>query len=368
VLVDRNCHKSVLHGLQLAKARPVFLFPEIDGELGLAGGFKETEIEQAFHAYPDIKACILTYPTYYGMVYDLQPIIEMAHRHHCLVVIDEAHGPHFHIGAPFPASAMDLGADAVVHSAHKMLPALTMGSFLHIKNAQFPIDRLEYYLSVLQTSSPSYLIMMSLDYARWYAANFNAEDIRYTMSQRKFLISRLKEIKGLEVLERGDQDPLKLLVSCPGVSGFDLQSAFEHAGVYPEMADLNFAVLVLPLLKEGMAFPYSEASDRINRALKQDFPKRKVRKAPVYFSGGVAGLSLSYEEMEERPVEWVSFGAAADRIAAKTVTPYPPGVPLLMPGERITASHIERIKSLRAYGAKFQADAHFKHEQLAVYL
>lgn len=365
VLVDRNCHKSILHALRLANVQPVFLFPEIDGELEIAAGFSEKLFAHAFQQCPEIRACIFTYPTYYGMTFDIQSMVRIARRHGAYVLVDEAHGAHFCIGGPFPKSALDLGADAVVQSAHKMLPAMTMGSFLHIGNPRFPIEKLEYYLSVLQSSSPSYPIMMSLDYARWYAANFNDEDIRYTMSERERFIHRLRKV--LKVQEKEGQDPLKLLVSLPGVSGFVLQSAFEKKSVYPEMADLDRVVLVLPLLKKGMPFPFEDAAGRIDKALTCVTAHAKKEKATLEFPAGLTVLQMTYAEMEERQVEWVSFKDAAGRIAAKMVVPYPPGVPLLMPGERITQAHIAHIQQLRSYGAKFHADPPFNENKLAVY-
>jgi arginine/lysine/ornithine decarboxylase len=128
ILVQRNCHKSVLNAIKLAKARPVFLEPEYNSEWKTSTGVAEKIVEKAISLYPNAKAVVLTYPNYYGMVYDLKSIIDLAHLKNIPVLVDEAHGPHFIIGEPFPASAIQLGADMVVHSAHKTLPAMTMGS------------------------------------------------------------------------------------------------------------------------------------------------------------------------------------------------------------------------------------------------
>lgn len=379
VLVDRNCHQSVLHALRLARANPVFVFPEIDEELQMPAGFSEKVFVQAFRQYRDVKACILTYPTYYGITCDLRAVAEIAHQNGAYVLVDEAHGAHFQVGSPFPETALHQGADAAVQSAHKMLPAMTMGSFLHIRAPHFPFERLKFYLSVLQSSSPSYPIMMSLDYARWYAANFSREDICYTLSQREQFSARLGKMLKLE--EKEGQDPLKLLAAFPGLSGFKLQSVLEKAGVYTEMADLQRVVFVLPLLKNGMPFPYEDAAGRIEAALAGASPQagnqpRLERAEQKPASGETAGLDalqgltelhLAYDEMEEKEAEWVSFEEAKGRIAAKMVTPYPPGVPLLVPGEQVRDAHLYQIQQLRACGAGFHADAPFFENRLAVY-
>ena len=184
VLVQRNCHKSILNGLMLANIMPVFISPEMDMNLSTPAGIDKHTVRQAFERYPNAKACIFTYPDYYGGTFDLKSIIEIAHQHDSLVLIDEAHGPHFKLGDPFPLSALNLGADMVVHSAHKILPAMTMGSFLHINSKNVPKAKVEFYLSVLQSSSPSYPIMASLDIARSYLAGFTKEDIAYTWEVR----------------------------------------------------------------------------------------------------------------------------------------------------------------------------------------
>ncbi len=171
ILVQRNCHKSVLNALKLAKAHPVFIDPDYNQDWKTATGVSKEIVERAISLYPQAKALCLTYPNYYGMVYDLKSIIELAHVHHIPVLVDEAHGPHFILGDPFPETAIQLGADMVVHSAHKTLPAMTMGSYLHINSNRINSDKVRDYLQMLQSSSPSYVIMASLDLARNYLAS-----------------------------------------------------------------------------------------------------------------------------------------------------------------------------------------------------
>ena len=144
------------------------------------------QIGEALEAYPDAKAVVLTYPTYYGKTgRDLEEIIRLCHTYGVPVLVDEAHGAHFVVGEPFPRSALDMGADVVVHSAHKTLPAMTMASFLHVRSDLVSSEKVAHYLRMLQSSSPSYLLMASLDDARAYAESYNEEDKRFYLWKRR---------------------------------------------------------------------------------------------------------------------------------------------------------------------------------------
>ncbi|MEK3888913.1 aminotransferase class I/II-fold pyridoxal phosphate-dependent enzyme [Bacillus sp. FSL K6-3431] len=358
VLVQRNCHKSILNGLMLANVKPIFITPDISESTSLFSSIEPVHVEQAFARYPDIKACIFTYPDYYGQTYKLKAIIEIAHRQESIVLIDEAHGPHFQIGDPFPDSALKLGADIVVHSAHKMLPAMTMGSYLHINSDQIERQKVEFYLSVLQSSSPSYPIMASLDIARSYLANFSNEDITYTMEKRQTFLDKLVDIPNLYVhpLEIG-QDPLKMLIAHEDLTGYALQSVFEKHHIYPEMADPYQVLFTLPLLKQNMVFPYEAAASKISKIFwgrMEEGHSRYAINNKVNKQEKMSELYFSYKAMLNKSAEVIPMGEAIGRIAAKMVIPYPPGIPLLLPGEKITTTHIERLKELLLISARFQ--------------
>jgi arginine/lysine/ornithine decarboxylase len=222
VLVQRNCHKSVLHGLMLAEVEPVFIAPEIDEEWGLAGGVRLKDLQEALQAYPQTKAIILTHPTYHGQSNELTEIVSIAHKKNIPVLVDEAHGAHFILGSPFPESAIKAGADVVVHSAHKTLPAMTMGSYLHVNSELINENRVAFYLQMLQSSSPSYPIMASLDLARAYLASFSAENKEILLKKISSFRDELKQIKDIDVMEGTNDrlDPLKITIrSKMGLSG-----------------------------------------------------------------------------------------------------------------------------------------------------
>lgn len=172
-------------------------------------------MKEALKAYPHVKACVLTFPTYYGFTYHIGEIIEELHKEDVLCIVDEAHGAHLAVGSPFPRSSMEVGADIVVHSAHKMLPAMTMGSYLHINSPRVNERRVSDYLSMLQSSSPSYPIMASLDGARSYIGTFTKEDLNENLKEVSRFVQVIEGIHPQLKVKRPN-DPLKLLLKLEG--------------------------------------------------------------------------------------------------------------------------------------------------------
>lgn len=356
VFVQRNCHKSVLNGLQLAKARPVFLGPEIDKTWGVAGGVSLQTVEEAFARYPYCRAMIFTYPNYYGMVYELHEIIEFAHEREIPVLIDEAHGAHFSAGGMFPRSALELGADAVVQSAHKTLPAMTMGSFLHVNGKYISAARIERYLRMLQSSSPSYPIMASLDLARHYAATYTPEDEEYLFKEIAAFKNELRKIEGIQVLDypAGGGDPLKVTVqSRTNLTGYQLMGLLEERGIFAELADQYNVLFVLPLLKKGMHFPFAEIVKALREVLKDAAGPAGERERPFVYFQKEKVSTVRWQEFLGKE-KMVPLREADNYICAETIIPYPPGVPLLLRGEKITAADRDGLLFLIQSGARFQ--------------
>ncbi|MGQ0513410.1 aminotransferase class I/II-fold pyridoxal phosphate-dependent enzyme, partial [Bacillus sp. D-CC] len=205
-------------------------------------------IKEAIEKYPNAKALILTHPNYYGMGMDLEASIAYAHAHKIPVLVDEAHGAHFCLGGAFPKSALAYGADIVVHSAHKTLPAMTMGSYLHINSRLVKEEKVSTYLSMLQSSSPSYPIMTSLDIARFTIARIKEKGHDEIVEFLREFKEELSTIPQIAILQYPLQDELKVTVQtrCQ-LSGYELQSLFEKVGIYTEMADPYNVLFILPL-------------------------------------------------------------------------------------------------------------------------
>lgn len=361
VLVQRNSHKSVLNGMRLVGVQPIFLSPEYDENGQFSTNVSHGTVEKAINMYPDAKVLFLTSPNYYGMVStELQQIINLAHENGLIVLVDEAHGAHLILGDQFPPSATQLGADIVVQSAHKTLPAMTMGSFLHYNSRHVDQEKLQYNLQVIQSSSPSYPIMASLDIARYYLAHITeSEKVKIINSINDFR-RQLSTINRLEVMpiniKNNSGDPLKLIVQTRcSLPGYQLQKEFEKYGIYTELADPWNVLFVLPLaaIENG-----PDIIEKLSVAV-EDLPVQLVQQNNTYrtqdnLESKISTLEISYNEMKKLKRERVPLLQTKDRIAAVSVIPYPPGIPLILEGEKITDSNLDQLLELIKAGAYLQ--------------
>ena len=367
VLVQRNAHKSIFHALELTGARAVFLSPSWHETTRTAGTVSLQSVKDALMQYRHIKAAVLTTPTYYGIVNDeLEDIIKVCHSYDIPVLVDEAHGAHFIVHESFPKSALELGADVVVQSAHKTLPAMTMASFLHIRSKLVKTERVAHFLGMLQSSSPSYLLMASLDDARQYAETYNEADYASFHSYRKKFIEDLRGIEELDILEVDDE--LKLLLRVKDHTGFSLQQELENQGIYPELADLYQVLLVLPLIKSGYKEQANNLIDRCRLAVESVMRKEATAIQMTDFSTSSSLSSVVYTaaQLHHMNTQWVDLQQAIGKVVAELIVPYPPGIPLLCAGERVTLEHIEQIENLLDAGCKFQGALNIATKQLQV--
>ncbi|MDN4527421.1 aminotransferase class I/II-fold pyridoxal phosphate-dependent enzyme [Fictibacillus fluitans] len=363
VLIQRNCHKSVLNGLELAGLKPVFLPPEVDPAGQFATGLSLSSVKKALDKYPDAKGILLTSPNYYGMVLGLAEIIEYMHQKELVVLVDEAHGAHLGHSPYFPDGAIKAGADMVVHSAHKTLPAMTMGAYLHSNSFRIDENRVRHYLQALQSSSPSYPIMASLDLARAYTANLSSNDFKQIKLDSDHFRNSLNELVELCVLEASpgcELDPLKVTVqSTRGLSGYELQHIFEKKGIYTELSDPSNVLFVLPL---GKIPDLAEIIEKIKEAVSEGmFHEEQFRQISLSVPPGeISALEKSYKELAQMETDLVFLKEAEGLIAAEAIIPYPPGIPLIAKGERITADMIKEYQYLSCQGARFHGGQEHK--------
>ena len=366
LLVQRNSHKSVFHALELAGVEPVYLAPQWNIASLTAGSLQLADVEAAVEAYPQAKALMLTHPDYYGMAAaDLSAIILYCHSKGLPVIVDEAHGAHFLAGPPFPASALALGADAVVQSAHKTLPAMTMGSFLHVQGSLVASRKIKKYLRMLQSSSPSYLIMASLDDARSYIENYSQPDMRSFLEKRQLFIDALKSIPQLEVYE--PDDPLKVMLRVAHHSGFQLKKQLEEMDIHAELADPYQVLLILPLLKQMHSYPFAEIRSRVKeavRAVLQEEQKTLGMAVPELPAISVPDVPFAALDMEE--TEWIPYAKGLGRISAEMVVPYPPGIPLVLPGEQWTLEKLGILADYLAASAQIQGEHRLEEKLICV--
>jgi arginine decarboxylase len=369
IIVQRNVHKSIINGLKLAGAKAVFLSPQIEPQTGLATIPTVQQVEDALAAYPEAKGVFLSNPNYYGMGVKLAAYVDVVHRYDKPILIDEAHGAHYGQHASFPLSAISEGADAVVQSAHKTLPTLTMGAMVHIQGNRISGDTLRQSLAMIQSSSPSFPILASIDISRAMidalgAALFeqslhSAASFRDWLQQQHTVICEMKT----EAARDDDLllDPLRVvLYDRSGVrSGYELQKHLERYGCFAEMADPCYVVLVFGI----------QTSVHDTQRLQQAIGAISGEVSDLSTQRTDTGKTAYINDMQLTKSEPVSFtrarfknktnlriplSGAEHHISAEMVTPYPPGIAILYPGERITAAMISHIQHLSAMGAKFQ--------------
>ncbi|WP_240689161.1 aminotransferase class I/II-fold pyridoxal phosphate-dependent enzyme [Ammoniphilus sp. YIM 78166] len=356
VLVQRNAHKSVMNGLILAQAKPIYLQPEVDPITGLPVTVSLQELKIQLQKHPEAKAVFLTNPNYYGMGMNLRPYAELCEEYGIPLLVDEAHGAHLGLIQGLPGSAMQAGASAAVQSTHKMLPSLTMSSMLHVKGPRLNRERLRKALTMVQSSSPSYPLMASLDHARHYVLHVGQQELRQSLRLSAQLKDGLAHMafSWLEVVEGKEHydylDPLKVTLRTHSheLHGFALREWLEQQGVFPELADEHHVLLTLSP---------KTTDDELKRTLSIINQLERTQLAgsnqAVHYRPLSSPLILSPYEVFQRASSSVPLQAAVGEISAEMITPYPPGIPLVAPGERLELEMLEYIQELQRMGCRF---------------
>lgn len=433
IIIGRDSHKSVVSGLILSGAEPVFVYPQYNCEFGITTSITAESIEKSLCQHPDAVAVLITRPNYYGICSDIEKISSIVHAYNKLLIVDEAHGAHLAFNEKLPPSAIKYGADICIQSAHKTLPAVTQGAYLHVKGSRVDIDKLKFNLTMFQTSSPSYIIMSYLDIARelmelygktklnnlldeisWFKqqlkkypeykilsnevllnrnsvkSNLTQWDLDYSSLNQD---SRTKAIHNSEYIGNSEattkskfvssiysqintirnsveweiilHDPTRLVINISqlGISGYYGEKLLrEKFKTQVEMADYENLVFITTIadnhdtfsrLLESLAklsdMMHKEKTQREKSQNEKSYKEKLGNETPFYFGENI-GL-LPYEayiaQKEEVPIE-----ESCERICAGVITPYPPGIPVLYPGEIIKKNQIDYLISIIQAGGK----------------
>lgn len=351
VIVPRNAHRSVLGALVLVGAEPVFIQPEIDENLGIAMSITAQEVQKAVEENPEARALVMVYPTYYGVAGDIKTIARIVHEHGMVLLVDEAHGPHLRFSDKLPVQALDGGADIVAQSTHKILGSMTQTSLLHMKKDRVDKERFNRMCSLVQSTSPNYLLLASLDTARAQMAENGCKLVGKAVDLAENLRRRINEIDGLYCFGREYMnsagkfalDVTKLTVSVRqlGISGAQAEHVLRHKyKIQCELSDFYNLLFIISYADSQYECDY------LYNALKNlanDFGNKVQKKLVQIKLPSLPQYVLSPREAMFKKTRQVPFKESAGLVAGEMITFYPPGIPIIYPGERISTEIIDYV-------------------------
>lgn len=367
ILMSRNCHKSAYHGVFLNQLKTEYIYPQMIPEFCLQGGFIPEKIEEMLKNHPDIQAVLVVSPTYDGIVSDIKSISRIVHRFHLPLIVDEAHGAHFSYGYKdgFPKSALQLGADVVIQSIHKTLPSFTQTALMHVREGYVDMGRLDRYVHMFQTSSPSYVLMAGIENCIRYMSEKGMGPMRLfherIVSLREKLsgLNRLKiltdEVKGAQGVY--DLDISKIVVSTrnAGISGVQLGDWIRkefHLELEMCTPDSIMAITTLADTREGL--------DRLCSALLKIDADLQKRQQSACKSGYFMDMIIESErcltlaQALDAPRHQVTIQKGEGMVSTEFIYAYPPGIPIVAPGEVLKKETIEMIIKYKELGLSIQ--------------
>ncbi len=350
IILPRNIHQSAIAGLVLSGAIPIFINPEYDAKEGLAYNLTSTAVKQALIEHPDTKAVMILHPTYQGVCSDLAAITEITHQYDIPLLVDEAHGAHFAFHPNLPPSAMSVGADLTVQSTHKVLSAMTQASMLHLQGNRVCDRQISKALQLVQSTSPSYLLLASLDAARQQMATEGRELMNKTITLALEARQKLAAISNLSVFEPPiqpgchhlDITRLTINVSQLGITGFEADEILhEQLKVTCELPLLHHLTLIISLgnISEDIQQLIHACQTLSQNYIPTPLPPYTPTSLPPCTS-----TTLTPREAYFAPTQTIPLPEASDRVCGELICPYPPGIPLLMPGEIITLEAIAYLQ------------------------
>jgi lysine decarboxylase len=369
VVVQRNSHASIVDGLVLSGGTPSFVAPEYDEDLGMALAVHPDALRAALAAAPDATAAFVVSPTYYGITADVTALAEVAHEAGVPLVVDQSWGPHFGFHPGVPESALRLGADAVLTSTHKIAGSLTQSAMLHIADTgRVSVPDVARTLRLLRSTSPSSLLMGSLDAARRQIAVHGEALLHETIASVATLHAKIRRTQGLEVLDGdvrdmpsvGGWDPLRVVVDVRGIgrTGYDVADALrQRYDVNVELATHAVVVLLVgmgedPVALERIGGDLDEIAARLRRPAGEGETLQAPRVPDAEPVVPPRDAFLGRGETVD-----ADQAAREGRIAAESIAGYPPGIPALLPGERVTEPIVAYLRALVDAGARLHGAA-----------
>jgi len=353
LIIARNCHKAVYHAAFLNHMELCYVFPELNEEYDIAGEITASQIEKEIYAIAEqegipvshagnvIAGVVITSPTYEGVVSDVRAIADVVHQYSLPLIVDQAHGAHFGFHPSYPENAVSEGADLVIHSVHKTLPAPTQTALLHRNGELTDGETLRKYLRIYQTSSPSYLLMAGIDEAIAFVEREGKKRLEQLLGYREKLFHAMEQCRYIRVCP--ETEPGKLVISVKGysITGMQLYQVLrENYHLQMEMASGTYALAILTMMDTEEGFR------RLTSALLEidaDLHPGTEENMPVSYSRQQPYVKMSLREAYLAECRNVNMKDAEGETAADFVNFYPPGVPILVPGEVITGQILDMI-------------------------
>lgn len=361
VIIPREAHGSVTRALLLSGAKPVYLEGRFNDTWGIPLGTTPEEVKEVILAHPEAKALILVSPNYYGVGIDMKAIVDMAHEHGLIVMVDEAHGPHVYFHEDLPMGAITAGADLVAQSTHKLLGSLTQTSMLHVQGDRVDYHRIRQMHQILMSTSPNYIFLASLDMARHQAATEGQALMSRTLELARRLRSELNRIPGIRSPYLADMegafslDETKVIIDVAGLglNGIDAEKEIRELGIEVELVKGHHMLVLITLGdSESSIQAVIDACTTLSEAHygKVQASSTAYAMASVEEHLPTPEVVLTPREAWQRDKEEIPFCASLGRIAGETISYYPPGIPFVAMGERITQSVIDYVGAHQAAG------------------
>lgn len=356
LLIERSCHRSSFGGMILAGVKPAYIEPTVDFEDGISVGVTPESVEKALIRNRDAAAVMVTYPNFYGMCMDIEAIADIVHRYGKILLVDEAHGVHFKFHDEFPMTALEAGADMVVQSVHKTLPSFTQSSILHVGTDRINIDKLVFALRLVQTTSPSYLLMASLDLAREEMEE-HPELMDKALSLSHLARERLKSSDDIHVIDEDiigqygivDIDSTKLVVNVKGLNmtGHEAEDILRNR--YNIQVELSDMYNILSMITIGDS---EDDIIKLTDAILELKKNKENRIIPITFDYKAPEIIYNPREASFMQKRKVPIVESVGKTAGDFLIPYPPGIPYVVPGELITTGIALEIEELAAIGVE----------------
>ncbi len=345
ILVNRDCHHSVINACILGNINPVYIDYKLDNDYFILEGVLEEDVIKSIDENLDAKALVLTYPTYYGAIYDLEKICEYAHKKNMVVIVDEAHGAHLGLSEKLPKTALEQGADIVIQSTHKTLPSFTQSSMLHIKGGKVDSSKISEILRIIETSSPSYLLMSSLEIATEIYEKYGRDLMDKLLENIDNFIKDISKNDFVKVYNKFDKTKIFISLKKLGITGYELEKILRKNNIQVELSNYYGVLLICTI--SNYYDDFESIKNAINNIITDKKDKYFEELRTINYPKIIPKKILNPREAFYKNKKSVKIYDSIGQISGEYIIPYPPGVSILSPGEIITKEIIDYILYLK---------------------